>query len=168
MQVSKAPCESVPTPQEGGISIRDPVSGTHRPALCQGLPAWPGGAPRVLLLGCRGGSPGTPWVLSAGGHSRRGSSHLPGGTERPSLLGAAQGWGCSVVQAAWAMELSSEMSTGITQPNLSAFPSPWDPHPQQPRSSSSVPSGGGQALGVDGRCWKPWICVSAAPAAPAP
>lgn len=126
------------------------------------------GASRVLLLGCRGGSPGTPRVLSAGGHPGRGSRHFTAGTEGPSVLGAAQGWGCSVVQATWAVELSSEMSTGITQPNLSAFPSPWDPHPQQPRSSSSVPSGGGQALGVDGRRWKPWICVSAAPAAPAP
>lgn len=53
------------------------------------------GAPRVLLVGCRGGFPRTPWVLSAGGHPRRGSSHLLGGAGGLSLLGAAQGWGCS-------------------------------------------------------------------------
>lgn len=55
------------------------------------------------------------------------------------------------------------MSTGSTQPNLSAFPSLWDPPLQQPQLSSSVPSGVARPwkwMGGAGRCGSVdlWVC----------
>lgn len=73
------------------------------------------GAPRVLLVGCRGGSPGVPWVLSAGG-TPEGAPATSWEEQRDShCLGLPRDGAVPVVQAARGVELSSVVQAPNSQ-----------------------------------------------------
>lgn len=85
------------------------------------------GAPRCFSWAAEVGSPGPPGC-SVQGNTPEGAPATSWEEQGDShCLGLPRDGAVPVVRAAWDVELSSVVSTGTTQPNLPAFPSPRDP-----------------------------------------